>query len=174
MNSFYEITDINDAYYQSFLAIYSVSFPEHEQRNREQQLTAFSDNRYHLSILTENDQVVSFIAWWNFPTYVYIEHFAVSPEFRGKNIGSNMINTFADRIKKTIVIEIDPPINDISRKRLAFYEKVGYKANPHKHFHPPYNPKNKPHELLVLTLNKEFDRKEYEQFSKDLSNIVMK
>lgn len=174
MYSIHEITDTNDRYYNSFREIYSVSFPVHEQRDLQQQKIAFSTNRYHLTAEVEKDDVVSFIAWWDFPSYVYIEHFAVSPKYRGKNIGSNMIKTFAERVKKTIVLEIDPLENEISRKRLTFYEKAGYKVNPYKHTHPPYDPNNKPHELLILTLNKKFTQQEYDRFYEDLVHIVMK
>mgnify|MGYP001028533630 CR=1 FL=1 len=171
---FHSIKDTEDKWYKSFLEIYTISFPVYEQRNPKQQKEAFSDSRYHLIAKIEEEKFISFIAYWEFENYIYIEHLAVNPELRGQNKGSELLKDFADIMSKTIILEIDPLTDEISRKRLVFYEKLGYKTNPYKHFHPPYDKSYTPHQLVVLSLNRQVDQKEYEQFHSDLSHIVMK
>lgn len=173
MVSFYRITNAEDKWYKAFIAVYSVSFPVHEQRNEMQQLLAFDDKRYHLLITVKGDKLLSFVAYWDFDTYVYIEHLAVNPDCRGENIGSSMLNAFAKKVNKTVLLEIDPIENEIAEKRFRFYEKLGYKKNPYNHTHPPYNPVFKPHELIVLSLGKELGEDQYKLFYRDLVNIVM-
>lgn len=172
-NTFYRITDVQDKWYKPFAEIYKVSFPVHEQRNELQQATAFSDSRYHLIITTEDEKLLSFIAYWDFDEYVYIEHLAVNPQFRGRNIGSQALNDFAGLVANTVILEIDPLTDDVSKKRLGFYEKLGYKLNTYRHFHPPYNPQFPPHELLVLSLHRELSREDYNRFERDLREVVM-
>lgn len=167
----------NDGWYKQILEIYKPSFPLYEQRNEEQQRKAFEDNRYHLlAKLAENDNFkpASFISYWDFDSYVYIEHFAVNPIMRGQNIGSSSLKLFADLIKKPVLLEIDPLVDDISKSRFHFYEKLGYQLNTYKHFHPAYNPEFKPHELLVLSYPEKIDQKQYDQFRHDLEYVVMK
>jgi len=172
--TFYRIKDSRDKWYKSFHEIYTVSFPIHEQREQFQQIAAFKDKRYHLIIKIDGDNLVSFIAYWDFKDYVYIEHLAVNPELRGRNKGSELLEDFAEMISKTIILEIDPPINDTAKKRLKFYEKLGYEINSYIHFHPAYKEELTPHELVVLSLNRKLTKDEYYDFYSDLCNIVMK
>jgi len=172
-NSFYRIKSISDKWYKTFHKIYSVSFPVHEQRNEQQQISAFGKENYYLIIKTEGEKLLSFIAYWDFDDYVYIEHLAVNPQYRGANIGSNTLNSFAEIIGKTILLEIDPIIDDVSRKRLHFYEKLGYVLNPYEHSHPAYDINFKPHRLLVLSHGKGIDETQYLRFHKNLSEVVM-
>jgi len=172
--TFYRIKDSKDQWYESFREIYIVSFPVHEQRSEAQHEEALEDKRYHLIIKTDEDKLISFIAYWDFKNYVYIEHLAVNPELRGQNKGSELLEDFAELISKTIILEIDPPLDETSKKRLKFYEKLGYEANPYIHFHPAYKDAFIPHELIVLSLNRKLEKNEYYDFYDDLCNIVMK
>lgn len=172
-NDFYRITDTNDRFFPAFESIYSQSFPVHEQRNREQQIAAFNDQRYHLIASIEQDELLSFIAYWDFDTYVYIEHLAVNSVMRGKNIGSVTLSRFAEYIQKTIILEIDPLIDEIANKRFRFYAKLGYKANEYPHRHPAYDLQFEPHELVVLSYTDLLNEEEYNRFNHDLSVIVM-
>ncbi|MDU1889787.1 MAG: GNAT family N-acetyltransferase [Dysgonomonas sp.] len=172
--TFHKIKSSKDKWYKPYREIYEVSFPVFEQRSEVQQLKAFESASYHLLIATEDEKLLSFISYWEFDGYVYIEHLAVNPEFRGQNIGSETLDLFANQIQKMVILEIDPPIDDISKKRLHFYEALGYKLNPFIHHHPAYHPSEyNPHELRVLSLDKEIKEKEYKQFCADLDNIVM-
>lgn len=172
-NEFYRINDVGDKYFKQFADIYKVSFPVNEQRNYAQQEKAFADARYYLLTMIEDGKVLSFVAYWDFNTYIYIEHLAVNPELRGKNIGSHMLNRFAEKAGKTILLEIDPVKDEVSEKRLRFYQKLGYKMNPYPHFHPAYNSVYPPHELLVLSYNKGISKEEYDRFYHDLTHVVM-
>lgn len=172
--AFYRIKDVKDRWYKSFLEVYAISFPVHEQRNASQQITAFDNKHYHLIIKTAGEKLVSFIAYWDFKDYVYIEHLAVNPELRGQNKGSELLEDFAEMISKAIILEIDPPINKIAKKRLEFYKKLGYEVNSYVHFHPAYNEIFTPHELIILSLNRKLTKGEYHEFYDDLCNIVMK
>lgn len=173
MIPFYRIKSTEDKWYNEFYNIYSVSFPIFEQRNKEQQAYAFTFDNYHLDCLIENDRFLAFIAYWNFEEYIYIEHFAVNPDFRGENIGSRSLENLIDLQQKMILLEIDPLTTDIARKRYRFYERLGFVANDYNHHHPPYNKEFPAHELIVLSLNQTIDEKLYQTFYKDLSEVVM-
>lgn len=172
--TFHNIKNIEDKWYKTYRDIYTVSFPIFEQRNEMQQKKAFESEAYHLLIATENEKFLSFISYWEFENYIYIEHLAVNPEYRGQNIGSETLHLFAKKIQKTVILEIDPPVDEISQKRLRFYEALGYKLNSFVHYHPAYNPAEyKPHELRVLSLDRQLEIGEFNLFKQQLETIVM-
>ena len=174
MEHFYEIKTTTDKWYDDFLKIYSTSFPIHEQRDNEQQKEAFKNEHYHLICLIESEKLHSFICYWEFENYVYIEHFAVNNKLRGQNIGSGTLSLFKQEINKTIILEIDPVKDKVSAKRLRFYEKSGFKVNAYRHHHPPYNSNYPPHELAVLSTDIVLTQNQYDIFKHDLKYIVMK
>ena len=109
-----------------------------------------------------------------FKDYLYIEHFAINNEIRGKGYGSTILNKFIKSTPKTILLEIDPIIDDISNARLRFYKRCGFWENPYSHTHPSYRDEYQPHHLIVLTTGKQLSEDEYQTFYKDLSVTVMK
>lgn len=76
--------------------------------------------------------------------------------------------------KKTVILEIDPPNDEVSVRRKAFYERAGYRANPFEHIHPPYRNEYKGHRLVVMTCPAAISENEYKNFNSYLENVVMK
>ncbi|NDV95563.1 N-acetyltransferase [Dysgonomonas sp. 521] len=175
-NSFRKVTGIDEGWYRPIHEIYKGSFPLHEQRSGEQQRNAFENEHYRLIakiVFTDKFNLASFISYWDFDSYVYIEHFAVNPLMRGQNVGSSSLKLFADLIKKPVLLEIDPLIDEISNKRFHFYERLGYQLNSYTHYHPAYNTQFPPHQLLVLSYPDKINQKQYDRFKSDLEHIVM-
>ena len=159
--------------YATFKEIYTYSFPVFEQRTDLQQEKAFSHPGYHLAIYLTNNQFTGFIAYWEFPTYIYIEHFAIHPEFRGKGQGSRILERFISETGKIVLLEIDPITDEISEARFRFYQRCKFHRNDHLHTHPPYREGYKSHSLLILTTQRVISEEEYSMFSRDLAEIVM-
>lgn len=168
------LKDCQDSWYYAFLKIYSVSFPVFEQRTVQQQCKAFMNSVYSLDCYIEQDCMVGFIAYWKFDTYIYVEHFAIHPDKRGQNRGSFILNDLINKTDRRIVLEIDPPVDEISRKRLQFYRSHGFSENPYEHFHPAYRKGIKDHLLVVLSTGGKMVKQEYQRFSADLIQIIMK
>ena len=87
-------------------------------------------------------------------SFLYIEHFCVLP--------------------KTLMLEIDPPKDDISKRRKGFYERSGFTENEFPHIHPPYHKGNKGHELVLMTCPKKASQDVFDGFSRYLKEKVMK
>ena len=116
-----EITRKQDPLYPTFEQIYTASFPLFEQRTEEQQEQAFQSPNYHLVVYLKDNLFIGFISYWDFSTYVYIEHFAIHENFRGQGYGGLLLEDFNKRLNKIILLEIDPITDEISSKRLKFY-----------------------------------------------------
>ena len=168
-----EITRKQDPLYPTFEQIYTASFPLFEQRTEEQQEQAFQSPNYHLVAYLKDNLFIGFISYWDFSTYVYIEHFAIHENFRGQGYGGLLLEDFNKRLNKIILLEIDPITDETSSKRLKFYKKCGFFENHYNHFHPPYRNTYRGHTLIILTTERQITEDEHIQFGFDLRNIVM-
>ena len=173
MQQFY-IHSCDHPLYKPFHDLYRTSFPLFEQRSARQQTASFQNEQYKLLAFTENNLFLGFISYWEFDAYLYVEHFAVNSELRGKGYGSHLLNTFIQATDKIVLLEIDPITDSISEARLRFYKRCGFYENPYPHTHPAYRHEYQPHPLIVLTTKREISNDEYLKFNLDLSTIVMK
>ena len=121
----------------------------------------------------DNGLFIGFIAFRECVVYVYIGHCAVSRDIRGEGYGSRLLADFIAANSKTVLLEIDPLVDDVSKALLAFYRKCGFHENPYTHVHPPYRDGYGAHPLIVLTTGRPLSEEEYQQFRKDLSDVVM-
>ncbi len=175
MNKVYRITHIEDKFYLEFHNLYSVSFPVFELRDKQQQIEALNNEKYHLDCFLDEsgENLEAFIAYWSFDDYIYIEHLAVNVNLRGKNIGSTILSRFLKSTSKKVILEIDPLVDEISKKRYGFYRKLGFVVNEYEHFHPAYNQAYRPHKLLVLSYPVQIQADRYHVFYDDLCRVVM-
>ena len=73
-----------------------------------------------------------------------------------------------------MILEIDPPVDEISIRRKGFYERCGFVENPFRHIHPPYHAENQGHELVIMSSPIMLEADEYESFNRYLRDVVMK
>ena len=66
----------------------------------------------------------------------YVEHLAVSPRLRGQNMGSKALAAFCQG--RRVILEIDPPEDEISVRRQHFDQRLGFVANPYAYIHPSF------------------------------------
>ncbi len=115
-----------------------VSFPEIEYRDYKSQKKLLSDRRYHL-LTEENKQgeVIAFLAGWEFDTFRYVENIAVSPSIRGGGIGKQLMERFMKQSTLPIILEVEEPQDELKRRRVRFYERLGFYLGDFKYVQPP-------------------------------------
>lgn len=153
--------------------IYNNSFPIFEQRTKGDQIEAMKDDMFECRVYVKDNDVVGILFFWQYDIYRYIEHFAINPQLRGQNYGSEILMEFCNS-NHTTFLEIDLPIDEVSINRLHFYERLGFKMNEFDHVHPPYRKGFDGHSLKVLSFNKYIDNIEFETFNLFLAERVMK
>lgn len=167
----HRITQPNDPLYPKAIELYKISFPLHEQRETPSQLCILQQDAYHFDVLCDNGEFVGEVLYWDMGGVFYIEHFCVLPSQRNKHYGQKILNAYQ---ATPLILEIDPPVDEISIRRKGFYERCGFVANPYSHIHPAYHRGNAGHELVVMSLPEMLEQDEYEQFNHYLQDIVMK
>ncbi|MDZ4992366.1 GNAT family N-acetyltransferase [Clostridium perfringens] len=163
----------NNECFNKAMEIYKVSFPIFEQRTIKDQIKALEDEDYHFNVIYDGDKMVGILLYWDMNGYKYIEHFAIDSSLRGKNYGSRVLKEFCKN-NKNVILEIDPPIDEISNKRLNFYSKLGFKLQDFNHIHPSYRKECKSHSLKIMTFNENISKEDYDTFNNLLKKNVMK
>jgi ribosomal protein S18 acetylase RimI-like enzyme len=170
---FYRLNTARDSYYDEAFALYEQSFPKHEQRFPDKQRALMANPLYHFNAVLEGGVCIGILLYWEGSGYAYIEHFAISPSIRGKSMGSLALEAFC-KDRPLVVLEIDPPVDDISVRRERFYQRLGFIKNDYEHKHPAYRKEFPPHELVVMSYPRQMTGNEYRTFQRELSEVVMK
>ena len=58
------LTDKNDPLYEKAMALYKISFPEHEQREAASQRSILHQPEYHLDVVCDNGEMIGEILYW--------------------------------------------------------------------------------------------------------------
>lgn len=158
--------------YQQALELYRISFPSHEQREGASQARILDDGEYHFSLIHDGDRFAGLALYWETDSFLYLEHFCILPEMRSRGYGQKALALLGQR-GKTVILEIDPPVDAISLRRKGFYERCGFAANPWPHVHPPYHRGNRGHDLVVMSSPGPITQTVYDAFRHYLNQRVM-
>ncbi len=151
------------------------SFPESEYRPYEKQLKLLEMEEYKIySKHSENGELIAFIALWNFPEFVFIEHLAVSPLCRGMGVGTKIMKEIIENYSKPIVLEIEPPKDEITIKRYHFYERLGFNICNYEYYQKPLRKGQNPLRLNLMSYPIKLDEQTFDTIKKYLQNRTYK
>ncbi|MDD2590995.1 MAG: GNAT family N-acetyltransferase [Fermentimonas sp.] len=152
--------------------LYEKSFPVAERRKINDHLRACADERFFPLSIWEGQQLIGLMFFWEWDTYRYLEHLAVNPEIRGHGYGSQLLRYLCDS-EHTIILEIDPLDDELSVRRLQFYERSGYTLTPFRFVHLPYRIDGQEQELLILSYPKMISKDQHKDFLKFVNEVVI-
>jgi RimJ/RimL family protein N-acetyltransferase len=139
MISILKIEPSDATYYSYCEELLVASFPEPERRD----LTLLRDLSMHteafsVHVITNNDQLAGLLNFWNFNNFIYFEHFAIDTAMRNKGIGQLALSFVTKKLNLPIVLEVELPEDEMSQRRIKFYERQGFQLWQHEYMQPPY------------------------------------
>lgn len=170
--NFERITCPHHPMYSDALRLYHTSFPVHEQRESDSQIHILEDEEYHFNLILNEKRFLGLMLSWETINFIYVEHFCILPELRGHGYGKTALQLIC-REGKRIILEIDPPVNQIAVRRKNFYERCGFLANAYRHVHPAYHNGSPGHELVIMSWSGQITKAEYDEFNQYLNRRVM-
>lgn len=128
-----EFTNLKMEDYPSFLKLYNEAFPADQRRlyKNEEHLHNFikeKGGKFHAFSVKDGDLYLGFLSYWTFEGYVYVEHMAVIPEQRGRNIGHKMLNHLFKEVSPNVLLEAEKPDTEEASRRIKFYERNGFRV----------------------------------------------
>ena len=166
------LTSGDSPIFENAMQLYHISFPAHEQRESKSQEFIMEHRDYCFTVVLDQDEFVGAILYWETNTFIYVEHFFIDPARRNSGYGREILKWLSAK-KKTVILEIDPPVDEIAVRRKGFYERAGFVANPFPHIHPPYLENTPGHKLVVMSCPAQLSEDVYNEFNSYLKETVM-
>lgn len=141
--------------------IYENSFPEDERRSLDKQKKLLSNPRYSFNPIYDKNKIVAFTAIWNLPNFIFIEHFAIKKEFRGKGYGTKILKNIIEKYDKKVILEVEKPETHDAKRRIDFYKNLGFFLNKYDYKQPPLGENKQPVPLFLMSYPIEISPEEF-------------
>lgn len=131
------------------------AFPKAEYRDMELMHRLIENEaRFHACLIKKDgNQNVGLINYWDFLSFIYIEHLAVEEGLRNQGIGAAALKALrACHPGTPLFLEAETPIGTLEKRRIAFYTRCGFMAMPHEYLQPPYRKGEEPIEMSLLAM----------------------
>lgn len=142
----------NDAVLEFIERVYTESFPQDERRDFDEVVRLLRENDdFAIVLLSDREKPVGFISYWPWDDFAYLEHFAIDSRCRGAGYGAEAMSELLKQIDKPAVLEVEKPEDDLSRRRIAFYQRLGFVLSTRPYIQPPYSADRHPLELYLMS-----------------------
>ena len=125
------ITSSSAPLFAAVYELYAAAFPVYQRRGPVDMDLAFAQPAYRLDAWLADNEFAALMSWWDFADMRYVEHLAVSPAKRSLGLGRKLLHAWLPLADTPVVLEIDPVRDEITRRRLAFYQRAGFVPNSH-------------------------------------------
>ncbi|WP_439182243.1 GNAT family N-acetyltransferase [Carboxylicivirga taeanensis] len=149
--------------------LYTQAFPEDERRELDVQNKIMASDRYHFEAVFYQEQLAGFILWWQFDGLLYIEHLATFESLRGKGLGKMIIEGMQARTKDLLILEVEPPVNELNQRRINFYSRLGLVLNSYNYQQPPLRRGGEAVELLLMSFPQKMSQSQLEKFKEQFN-----
>lgn len=149
------------------------AFPVTELRTKEDQLVLLQNPLYRLwGVRGENGSFQAVFAFWEIEEFLYIEHFAVDQAYRNGGRGGKLLDSLLEEKGKPMVLEVELPEDDLTRRRIGFYERHGLVFNDYPYMQPPMRKGQPAVPLRFMTKPAAIDEETYQRYKKLIHRIV--
>lgn len=152
MIKLHQITNQASTYWDSLVSVYLEAFPIDEQRPIEDiaRLIAHDQRFVAYALADTAGGFIGMLTTWHFEKFVYIEHFAIDPTLRSRGYGGEAVQAFIRAQSKPIILEAEPPTDELTCRRIRFYERCGLALYDFPYTQPAYTPESKPVTLCLM------------------------
>ena len=132
------------------------SFPEVERRDDDAQRENTDHNPlFTVNLITDNKEDgtivrVGLVTTWSFNDFHYVEHLATNPMVRNQGYGKKVIEALISRLPGLVVLEVEEPTDELTSRRVGFYERCGFKLCNRNYIQPAYRPDGESIPLKIM------------------------
>lgn len=152
--------------------LYIHAFPAEERRSLLHLAEDIHRPEARFWTLRLNDNLVGMLHAWELPNVVFGEHFATLPNVRGQGIGAAALRILKSSTQKPILLEVEPPCDEFSHRRIAFYERLGFHIVETEYCQPQYSPDLPSVPLYIMSSHPDMDLATLRLAIKEIHTIV--
>lgn len=165
-----------EADFEQIFKIMDESFPDNEMRTKEKlyQLITTNDrcNIICFGGCDDDSGISGFLVVWELDEFVFIENFATTQAMRGQGLGGALLDFIVANYKKDIVLEVELPVNDITSRRIGFYQRHDFILSDFDYLMPPLREGDDFLPLKIMSYKKTFTKESFEAYKEQIYNIV--
>lgn len=165
---------IDEKTFDSIFPLLEKAFPVTELREKERQRALLQEPCYRLYGVRKEDDFTAVFAVWEIEDFLYIEHFAVHEKYRNSGFGGMLLDTLTEEKNRPLVLEVEEPEDELTRRRIGFYERHGLVYNDYPYLQPPMRKGQDMLPLKLMTKPSAIGAETYERYKKRIYEIVYK
>ena len=142
--------------------LFESAFPDEERPPFGELKNRNANYHFLVAVIEETNEPVGILAYWTFPKFVYVEHFAIDEELRGQGFGKAVFLNFLSQQTEQVLMEVELPHDEVSEHRIEFYASMGLYQNPQHYVQPSYQ--NSDEDALQMLIMSKYEL-DYEDFS---------
>lgn len=146
-----KISRTDDYGFAEIKLLYQRSFSSEERRDPTDLNQLLEQPDFSFYLINHYTWPAGLLAVWQFPDFVFIEHMAISEQFRNRKLGANALEQLITMNDKPLVLESEPPIDDITSSRINFYKRQGFEIIDTDYQQPPYRLENSPQSMVLMS-----------------------
>lgn len=163
---------ITEATFDEIFPLLENNFPENELREKERQKAMLQEPLYGLYGTRRDGGFAAVFAAWEIADFLYIEHFAVKEEYRNGGYGGKLLDAFLAEKGRPTVLEVEEPEDELTRRRIGFYERHGFVYNGYPYLQPPMRRGQDVLPLKLMTKPAAIDETTYKRYKKLIHSNV--
>lgn len=165
------ITRQEDPLFEGAHALYEAAFPRAERRDMEEISRILQNEDYHMDVLMEGKTLLGILFYWQTEDYIFLEHFATMAHLRNQGLGSRALGLLQQK-KKPIILEIEPPVDELTNHRYGFYRRNGFVMNPFDHIQAQLRREDPPLSLKILSWPGQVSPSMYRSFVEYMNRYI--
>lgn len=158
------LTILQENQFEELFRLMEESFPTDEYRPYQLQQSLLSHPHYQIYVYKKDGKLVAFLAVWEGPNFIFLEHFAVKESFRNGGLGSKLLQTFVKQQTKPILLEIERPEGEIEKRRANFYERNGFNLTKWSYLQPALAKDQSPVPLVLMSYPMPIQEQQFKSF----------
>ncbi|MFI3306161.1 MAG: GNAT family N-acetyltransferase [Rikenellaceae bacterium] len=161
---FQRVTSVGSPHFARCWQIYNDSFPREERRELAQQCAVLAEDRYRFVAVVDGGECLGLLCYWLFGAdMLFVEHVATDSALRGRGVGAAVME-YVKSWGVDVILEIEPVVDELSGRRRAFYERLGFVKNDVAHRQPPFREGDDWLPLHIMSHPAPFTAERYEFF----------
>ena len=163
------ITTSDTELYQYVEDLLTDSFPLDEYRPLDQwRILTDSKDSFQNNAIISDGKPVGLLTYWDLGSFYFIEHFAIDKSLRNNGYGKDVLDLLEKEIDKPLILEVERPEDEISQRRIGFYQRYQFKLWHEAYVQPPYRPDGSAVPMLIMCRGPLIAAKHYKDVKRKL------